>query len=290
MALMANTSGNCNTAVGTCTLRCNTTGFDNTAVGHNSLFCSTIGSFNTAVGRCAGASITTGGCNVVIGGFTAAAQATQNCNIFLSDGAGNLRMTITGSSGHTSFLYPVSASATTASQADFFGTASWALGVVGGGGTAFPFTGKAEITGSLNVTGSTSIIGNTIITGSLIVSGANGAGVFSKGGSIADFVSGISSSGSYAVWRAPFPATVVALHGHKVAAGTVNVNAQRRTSAGVLTQHLATPLAVATSNTWTSASLANLLNTDYSIGDTLLIVISGSAMTSSAVQVDFIKR
>ena len=39
------------------------------------------------------------------------------------------------------------------------GTASWALNVVGGGGSTFPYTGSAIISGSLTVTGSTAITG-----------------------------------------------------------------------------------------------------------------------------------
>jgi hypothetical protein len=67
-------------------------------------------------------------------------------------------MVITGSSGHTTFNAPVSMS-TAAGTAGFFGTASWALNVVGGGGggAAFPFTGSAAITGSLIVTGSITV-------------------------------------------------------------------------------------------------------------------------------------
>lgn len=47
-----------------------------------------------------------------------------------------------------------------------FGTASWALNVVGGGGggSAFPFTGSAQITGSLGITGSFAIGGNITAT------------------------------------------------------------------------------------------------------------------------------
>jgi hypothetical protein len=117
-----------NTSLGSYALRDNISGISNTAVGFGSLRYS-YGNCNLAIGTYAGRGISSGGCNVVIGGYTAIGRDTQNCNIFISDGAGNLRQWIRGNdgSGHTEFLYPVSASFTTASQADFFGTASWAL-------------------------------------------------------------------------------------------------------------------------------------------------------------------
>jgi hypothetical protein len=50
------------------------------------------------VGTC----ITTGACNVILGSANGGAGfETQNCNIFISDGAGNIRMFVTGSTGFT---------------------------------------------------------------------------------------------------------------------------------------------------------------------------------------------
>jgi hypothetical protein len=80
-------------------LFCNTTGTGNTAVGQASLGCVTTGTNNTALGFLAGLCITTGACNVILGSATANGFGTQNCNIFISDGAGNIRIFTTGSTG-----------------------------------------------------------------------------------------------------------------------------------------------------------------------------------------------
>jgi len=58
--------------------------------------------------------MTTGACNTFIGGFNGAGFETQSGNIFISDGAGNIRMFVTGSTGFTGIgpgftapLYPL---------------------------------------------------------------------------------------------------------------------------------------------------------------------------------------
>ena len=120
------------------------------------------------------------------------------------------------------------------------------------------------------------------INGSLIVSGSNGAGVFSKGGTIADLINGVSTTGSYAVWRAPFPCQVVAVYGRRSGGTACQINASKNN-----TLHSATNLSLSTDNTWTP--VPTLQNTSYTIGDSLEIIISGSANNQVAVQVDFIK-
>ena len=60
---------------------------------------------------------------------------------------------LTGSYGLTGSLNA------TSFTGSLFGTSSWALNVVGGGGSTFPYTGSAIISGSLTVTGSTAITG-----------------------------------------------------------------------------------------------------------------------------------
>ena len=73
-ALIANTTGSLNTAVGAAVLPNNTEGNDNTAVGLNALFSNTEGSFNTAIGRAAMGGNTTGASNTVVGWFALASN------------------------------------------------------------------------------------------------------------------------------------------------------------------------------------------------------------------------
>jgi hypothetical protein len=80
-------------------LFCNTTGIGNTAVGQASLGCVTTGARNTALGFVAGCCITSGAYNVILGSATATGFGTESCNIFISDGAGNIRIFATGSTG-----------------------------------------------------------------------------------------------------------------------------------------------------------------------------------------------
>jgi hypothetical protein len=94
-----NRSGINNVSVGYRSLCNNTTGNRNTAIGSNSMISNTTGCNNLAVGYNSACLITTGGCNVVIGGYSVSNKPTQNCNIFISDGVGNLRMWVTGSTG-----------------------------------------------------------------------------------------------------------------------------------------------------------------------------------------------
>ena len=77
----------------------NSGGCFNTALGYTSLYNNTTGNQNLALGRNSGNCITTGACNVILGSATANGFGTQNNNIFISDGAGNIRMFVTGSTG-----------------------------------------------------------------------------------------------------------------------------------------------------------------------------------------------
>lgn len=149
------------------------------------------------------------------------------------------------------------------------GTASWAQN-----------SSTASFLNSLNQ--------NLAITGSLVVSGANGAGVFSQGATLVDYIDGISNSGSYMVWRAPFSCSVVALYGYYIGGSAPQVNALRSGSSGI---GLVTGsnLTLSSQNTWVAA-LPNFQNRDFNAGDGLTVVMSGSANNQLAVQVDFIRK
>lgn len=158
--------------------------------------------------------------------------------------------------------------------------------------------GEAAITGSLNVsngatfgsvTSSQGIQvngGNSVITGSLVVSGSGGYGVFSKGITLADLTNGFTVTGSYYVWRSPFPCRVVAVYAIHSGSSQLSVNARRSGSGASL--HLATNLNITADNLWTAGGAVQ--NTDYSAGDSLELIISGSDQYQASVQVDFIKR
>ena len=123
----------------------------------------------------------------------------------------------------------------------------------------------------------------TIISGTLKVTN----NVFSRGGTIADITNGVSNSGSYMVWRAPFSCAVTALYGYRENGGIAQVNAFK-TGSGGRSFHTGSNLILTTADTWQSATTVQ--NTNYSSGDSLFIVVSGSAgNTQVAVQVDFVK-
>jgi len=91
-------NGSSNTAIGAQALYTNAAN-NNTAVGRSALRNNTTGANNLSLGTNAGCCITTGACNVILGSATANGFGTQNNNIFISDGAGNIRMFVTGSDG-----------------------------------------------------------------------------------------------------------------------------------------------------------------------------------------------
>lgn len=149
------------------------------------------------------------------------------------------------------------------------GTASWAQN-----------SNTASFVNSLNQ--------NLRLTGSLVVSGANGAGVFSQGATLIDYIDGISNSGSYMVWRAPFSCSVVGLYGYYVGGTSPQVNALRSGSSGI-GRITGSNLTLSSQNVWIAA-LPNFQNSDFNIGDGLTVIMSGSANNQLAVQVDFIRK
>lgn len=131
--------------------------------------------------------------------------------------------------------------------------------------------------------------GNTAITGSLVVSGSNGAGVFSQGATLVDYISGIASTGSYMVWRAPFSCSVVALYGYYVGGTAPEINAVRSGSSGY-GKITGSNVIVNQESTWVAATASLLQNVNFNAGDSLQIIMSGSTNYQLAVQVDFIRK
>jgi hypothetical protein len=110
---VANVTGANNTSIGFGSLFYNTCN-SNTAIGMYALRNKTTGDNNIAIGISSGCCITTGACNVILGSATGNGFGAQSKNIFISDGAGNIRMFVTGSTGFvgvgpgfTAPLYPL---------------------------------------------------------------------------------------------------------------------------------------------------------------------------------------
>ena len=95
-----NDGGN-NIAIGTSALSSPiNNGASNIAIGLGAGDSVSTGDNNVLIGTGAGDDLTTGNGNIVLGGY-AGKSATQNNNIAIADGAGNLRIFVTGSNGDT---------------------------------------------------------------------------------------------------------------------------------------------------------------------------------------------
>ncbi len=94
------TTSQSNTGIGFCALNL-ATGCRNTGIGDNALSKATAISCNVAVGFNSGCSLGTGDANVILGNNIGDCISGQNCNIIIADGAGNIRMFTTGSTGNT---------------------------------------------------------------------------------------------------------------------------------------------------------------------------------------------
>lgn len=130
--------------------------------------------------------------------------------------------------------------------------------------------------------------GGQSVTSSYALTASFTTSTFSRGGTISDVTFGVSTTGSYPVWRAAFPCRVTALYGYSQngGAGTTQVNAWKSGSSGY-SLHTASNLVIGTTLKWFSAN--SVQNTDYATGDTLILIVSGSGEKSIAVQVDFIR-
>ena len=118
--------------------------------------------------------------------------------------------------------------------------------------------------------------------GSKWVNPTSGA-VFSVEGTMLTPVTGTTIS----LWRAAFPCTLTGVWGYQdVGTGSV-FNAQKITAGGVTQSHLPSGAVTLKSNAWTPGG--SVLNTSYSVGDQVQIVIGSGAgsPTMIGVQVDF---
>lgn len=88
------------------------------------------------------------------------------------------------------------------------------------------------------------------------------------------------------VWRAPFPCTVIAVHGYRVGGNAANkINARKNGT----DQHLTTDETLTANETWITNT--NVQNVDYDTGDKLEIQITNTQQNPDqiAVQVDFVR-
>lgn len=175
------------------------------------------------------------------------------------------------------------------------GSASYALSSSYSLSSSFVLSSSYSLSSSFVVSSSYSqtasylnnLVQNLAVTGTLVVSGANGAGVFSHGATLVDYLEGISSTGSYMVWRAPFSCSVVAMYGYREGGSTATVNALKTGSEG--SQLLsASNLSLTSNTTWTPFN--SVQNQNFNAGDALKIIMTGSSNNQLAVQVDFIRK
>ena len=110
--------------------------------------------------------------------------------------------------------------------------------------------------------------------------------VFSEGGTFADPINGISFSSSFCVFRAPYSCRVQSLYGKRFDGSDCFINARKSGSGGYLL-HTGSNVTLTSDNIWFLAN--SVANTDYSAGDSLEVIISGSGNSQIAVQLGFIR-
>jgi len=110
--------------------------------------------------------------------------------------------------------------------------------------------------------------------------------IFTRGGTVVDIANGITTTGSYAVWRAVYPCRLISLYGRAVGSTTSQINASKSGSSG-RSYHTGSNLTLSSANNWIFAN--SVQNTDYGTGDTLEIIITGSSATQVAVQLEFMR-
>lgn len=204
--------------------------------------------------------------------------------------SGSLTGSVFGSASYsTSSSYALSSSYSISSS--YAVSASYTLSSSYAVSSSYSVTSSFTTTASFASTASyvNNLVQNVSITGSVVVSGSNGAGIFSQGATLVDYVSGISSTGSYMVWRAPFSCSVVALYGYYVGGTAPQINAARSGSSGY-GKITGSNLTVNQENIWVAANTNGLQNANFNSGDSLQVIMSGSTNNQLAVQVDFIRK
>lgn len=142
---------------------------------------------------------------------------------------------------------------------------------------------------SLFVNGSATILGTLNATSSYARNSKTASyvsGTFSRAVTLADVTSGVSTTGSYAVWRSPYPCRVLSLYGRKSGTGTPQIMF-RKSGSGGYSYHTGSTLKISSEHKWFRSN--TVTNTDYTAGDSLEIIISGSGAKSITAQIDFRK-
>lgn len=106
---------------------------------------------------------------------------------------------------------------------------------------------------------------------------------FSRGITL-DNSSGISTTGSYIIWRAPYACRIINIYGKKVGSGTPQINARRSSLSGYQI-HTGSNLYLTGSDVWRSVN--DVSSSDYIPGESLEIIVTGSGATQICVQLDF---
>lgn len=110
--------------------------------------------------------------------------------------------------------------------------------------------------------------------------------IFSEGGTFADPINGISFSSSFCVFRAPYSCQVQSIYGKRFGGSNCFINARKSGSNGY-SFHTASNLILSSDNIWFQSNIVE--NTNYVVGDSLEIIISGSGNNQISVQVDLIR-
>lgn len=152
-ALQSNTSGSRNVAIGFGSAISSTSGSRNTVIGNLALQELISGSYNTVIGASGAAGLTSGSFNTIIGAQTTVPAFTSN-NIILADGAGNIKARYSGS---WTLDGTVNTTASVAISSSYAATASYIN----------PLNQTLELTGSLYVTGSSTLEGPLVISGGI---------------------------------------------------------------------------------------------------------------------------
>jgi hypothetical protein len=206
--MIANTTGENNSAFGEWALRSNTTGSSNTAIGVNALNANTTGTWNVSIGVNSMNSSVNGYSNVAVGGEALKKNigGTSNVAVGISSLRDNIGIAASNTNGchntalgNSTLIYNVSGAANTA-----IGSAALARVISGEHNIGIGYQGGSGITGSRNVVIATSgwvVGGGGITTGNnnMVLAPNNGdnTGITTGSGNVVlGKVTGLSASAS----------------------------------------------------------------------------------------------